>query len=151
MQREISCCTAPGLSCWRDLKLANPTMSHSASNHAWAPCSLQKLAVSQCAMLLLTSMPCPRCPTCPECPSPASHLANHPSRLRSGDCSRKPFPHRPGWVRWPLCVSSSWNFPHVLCHQLVYAPQWTMFLQRKGQVLLPGPVVTTENVFCSAC
>lgn len=69
---------------------------------------------SQCAMLLLTSMPCPRCPTCPECPSPASHLANHPSRLRPGDHSRKPFLRLPGWVSWPLCVSSSWSL-HMSC------------------------------------
>lgn len=54
-----------------------------------------------------------------ECPSPASHPANSSfkTRLRGLLQEALPAPSRLGKML-PVCVSSSWNSSHVLCHQL---------------------------------
>lgn len=104
-----------GCCCWR--ALTGPCKSDHAIPclKPSAPAPTARGRLFSVTTLLLTSMPSPRCPSYPECPLLLLTRLTHPSRLGSGDRSRKPCLHLPGWVRRSLCVSSPWNSPHVLC------------------------------------
>lgn len=105
MLREINSCHCY---CFklpeRSLEHANLTMSHLLSTIRGLLRAYRSFLSSQCTMLLLTSMPLPTPPYLLRLPFCFSTWLTHPSRLCSGDISRKPFLHLPGWVRCSLCV-----------------------------------------------
>lgn len=111
---------------------------------------------SQCAMLLLTSIPSPRCPACPECPPPASHPANSSFKTLLRGLLQETLPYLPGWVRCSLCVSITELTIYSVSSAHVCVRHWTVFPPRaRASSFCPfllttsWPDAITENVFWS--